>query len=194
MSPEGSDDNKGSDASRPLLTVQHAVNVAADSGTTIRLGPARFEGMNCCRLGGKFPSRLQIISLNQLGSGMTTSSLLGVVYVIKRQWLRLLLLPGAREWQLQCVDKGRVCMWQRMKTTKTAGIYAKVMDYWKLCTSTVSLDNLVGKVHFHLSFNHPAVHVVELRGREPNCRISHVYFGKTATERVSWQCRLQMCM
>ena len=24
---------------------------------------------------------------------------------------------------------------------------------------------------------HPAVHVVELRGREPNCRISHVYFG-----------------
>ena len=29
------------------------------------------------------------------------------------------------------------------------------------------------------SFNHPAVHVVELRGREPNCRISHVYFGKT---------------
>ena len=28
------------------------------------------------------------------------------------------------------------------------------------------------------SFSHPAVHVVELRGREPNCRISHVYFGK----------------
>ena len=27
------------------------------------------------------------------------------------------------------------------------------------------------------AFNHPAVHVVELRGREPNCRISRVYFG-----------------
>ena len=44
VSPEGSDDNKGSDASRPLLTVQHAVNVAADSGTTIRLGPGTFRG------------------------------------------------------------------------------------------------------------------------------------------------------
>ena len=42
VSPAGSDDNKGSDASRPLLTVQHAVNVAADSGTTIRLGPGTF--------------------------------------------------------------------------------------------------------------------------------------------------------
>ena len=44
VSPEGSDDNKGSDASRPLLTIQHAVNLAADSGTTIRLGPGTFRG------------------------------------------------------------------------------------------------------------------------------------------------------
>ena len=37
------------------------------------------------------------------------------------------------------------------------------------------------KLDSTFTFDHPAVHVVELRGREPNCRISHVYFGKTNT-------------
>eukprot|EP00946_MAST-07B_sp_MAST-7B-sp1_P003443 g3443.t1 len=43
VSPDGSDDNKGEDPSKPLATIQHAVNMASDSGTTIRLGPAQWR-------------------------------------------------------------------------------------------------------------------------------------------------------
>ena len=56
--PEGSGDNKGVDAARPLATIQHAVNMAGDSKTTIRLGPGTFRGNELLPTGWKIPVAL----------------------------------------------------------------------------------------------------------------------------------------
>ena len=73
VSPEGSDDNKGEDPSRPLATIQHAVNMAADSGTTIQLGPGTFRGNELLPTGWQIPVALADHIVNLLGSwGITT--------------------------------------------------------------------------------------------------------------------------
>ena len=58
VSPEGSHENKGEDPAKPLATIQHAVNLAADGCTTIRLGPSTFRGNELLPTGWKIPVAL----------------------------------------------------------------------------------------------------------------------------------------
>ena len=183
VSPEGSDENKGSDASRPLATIQHAVNLAANSGTTIRLGPGTFRGNELLPTGWKIPVELADHIVEPVGLRGDYLSLIGGYD------------RGSAYFYFRISAAGSYSVWIRVGFCSgeawitSSGNHATKEDSWFIRKSDKSLEKInIGdtslsatfgwkKFESVFAFSHPAVHVVELRGREPNCRISHVYFG-----------------